>query len=39
MKAKPIRRDTAGAFSEIYDEAQAEKHYAKLKALFAETLR
>ena len=25
--------------SEIYDEAQAEKHYAKLKALFAETLR
>jgi carboxymethylenebutenolidase len=35
----PARHGWCVPGSEIYDEAQAEKHYAKLKALFAETLR
>ena len=40
MRAKPIQRGMAGrAGWEIYDEAQAERAYAKMKALFAETLR
>ena len=35
----PARHGWCVPGGEVYDEAQAEKHYAKLKALFAETLK
>jgi carboxymethylenebutenolidase len=35
----PARHGWTVPGSEVYDEAQAERHYAKLKTLYAETLR